>query len=193
MFEDFFFKNWPNLWLLLTNLKLYYIDNIYLFPATLDHLLKQENIVLEYWTHRKKRLDHCQQFVLFESSAKQVRITLCTWLMSLWVTMVKHPRSSRETSEIRFGRKIYNKLSKLAQIFECQVTLIGVSKNCSKGDFFMLWNTSILCNNIILTLQRSIYFDFDMFRVVFCVTCNNITSQKNETILWTSASKLHQV
>ena len=37
----------------------------------LEKLLSQENKVLEHWTQRKKRLDHCQQFVLFERSAKQ--------------------------------------------------------------------------------------------------------------------------
>lgn len=39
--------------------------------SILDKLLAQENQVLEYWTQRKKRLDQCQQFVLFERSAKQ--------------------------------------------------------------------------------------------------------------------------
>ncbi|XP_064646133.1 triple functional domain protein-like isoform X3 [Lineus longissimus] len=39
--------------------------------ATLDQLLQQENMVLEYWTMRKRKLDHCQQFVMFERSAKQ--------------------------------------------------------------------------------------------------------------------------
>ncbi|XP_031622402.1 kalirin isoform X2 [Contarinia nasturtii] len=39
--------------------------------SILDKLLAQENQVLEYWTARKKRLDQCQQFVLFERSAKQ--------------------------------------------------------------------------------------------------------------------------
>ena len=39
--------------------------------AILDKLLSQENQVLEYWTLRKKALDQCQQFVLFERSAKQ--------------------------------------------------------------------------------------------------------------------------
>ncbi|XP_013406610.1 kalirin isoform X8 [Lingula anatina] len=39
--------------------------------ATLEQLLQHENMVLEFWTLRKKRLDQCQQFVLFESSAKQ--------------------------------------------------------------------------------------------------------------------------
>lgn len=37
----------------------------------LEELLSKENKVLEYWTQRKKRLDHCQQYVLFERSAKQ--------------------------------------------------------------------------------------------------------------------------
>lgn len=37
----------------------------------LEKLLMQENKVLEYWTQRKKRLDQCQQFVLFERSARQ--------------------------------------------------------------------------------------------------------------------------
>jgi hypothetical protein len=37
----------------------------------LEKLLSQENKVLEHWTQRKKRLDHCQQYVLFERSAKQ--------------------------------------------------------------------------------------------------------------------------
>lgn len=39
--------------------------------AILEKLLTQENKVLEHWTQRKKRLDQCQQFVLFERSARQ--------------------------------------------------------------------------------------------------------------------------
>ena len=42
----------------------------------LDTLLQQENKVLEFWTRKKKQLDQCQQFVLFERSAKQVCVTL---------------------------------------------------------------------------------------------------------------------
>ncbi|XP_075229474.1 trio Rho guanine nucleotide exchange factor isoform X4 [Lycorma delicatula] len=37
----------------------------------LEKLLSQENKVLEHWSQRKKRLDQCQQFVLFERSAQQ--------------------------------------------------------------------------------------------------------------------------
>ncbi|XP_018907690.2 triple functional domain protein isoform X1 [Bemisia tabaci] len=37
----------------------------------LDKLLSQENKVLEHWSSRKRRLDECQQFVLFEHSAQQ--------------------------------------------------------------------------------------------------------------------------
>ncbi|KRK00715.1 triple functional domain protein isoform X1 [Drosophila yakuba] len=39
--------------------------------SKLDKLLTQENQVLDFWTLRKKSLDQCQQFVLFERSAKQ--------------------------------------------------------------------------------------------------------------------------
>ncbi|XP_014209362.1 triple functional domain protein, partial [Copidosoma floridanum] len=37
----------------------------------LEELLSKENKVLECWTQRKKRLDQCHQYVLFERSAKQ--------------------------------------------------------------------------------------------------------------------------
>ncbi len=37
----------------------------------MEKLLKQENEVLEFWTQKKKRLDHCQQYILVEHSAKQ--------------------------------------------------------------------------------------------------------------------------
>ena len=40
--------------------------------ATLDHLLKSENEVLAFWTEKKKKLEQCNTFVLFERSAKQV-------------------------------------------------------------------------------------------------------------------------
>jgi len=40
--------------------------------VTLDQLLKQENIVLEFWTTKKRRIDQCQQYVVLETSAKQV-------------------------------------------------------------------------------------------------------------------------
>uniref|UniRef100_A0A4W3IC27 Rho guanine nucleotide exchange factor 25 n=1 Tax=Callorhinchus milii TaxID=7868 RepID=A0A4W3IC27_CALMI len=37
----------------------------------LNELLQRENRVLHFWTMRKKRLDQCQQYVVFERSAKQ--------------------------------------------------------------------------------------------------------------------------
>ena len=54
--------------------------------VTLDQLLKQENIVLEFWTTRKRRIDQCQQYVVLETSAKQVVIPVCDWCSSetLW-------------------------------------------------------------------------------------------------------------
>ncbi|XP_046409767.1 kalirin isoform X2 [Neodiprion fabricii] len=39
--------------------------------SILEELLSKENKVLEHWTQRKKRLDQCHQYVLFERSAKQ--------------------------------------------------------------------------------------------------------------------------
>ena len=39
--------------------------------SILEKLMAQENTVLDHWTQKKKKLDQCQQFVLFEESAKQ--------------------------------------------------------------------------------------------------------------------------
>uniref|UniRef100_A0AAV2JZT6 Kalirin RhoGEF kinase a n=1 Tax=Knipowitschia caucasica TaxID=637954 RepID=A0AAV2JZT6_KNICA len=39
--------------------------------AILNELLQRENRVLHFWTLKKRRLDQCQQFVMFERSAKQ--------------------------------------------------------------------------------------------------------------------------
>lgn len=41
----------------------------------LNELLQRENRVLHFWTMRKRRLDQCQQYVVFERSANQVRGT----------------------------------------------------------------------------------------------------------------------
>ena len=54
--------------------------------VTLEQILKEENIVLDCWSKRKRRLDQCQQFVLVEHSAKQalrwIRETGEHWLIS---------------------------------------------------------------------------------------------------------------
>ncbi|XP_072301118.1 kalirin isoform X2 [Eucyclogobius newberryi] len=39
--------------------------------AILNELLQRENRVLHFWTLKKRRLDQCQQYVMFERSAKQ--------------------------------------------------------------------------------------------------------------------------
>ncbi|XP_026231831.1 kalirin isoform X1 [Anabas testudineus] len=39
--------------------------------AILNELLQRENRVLHFWTLKKRRLDQCQQYVVFERSAKQ--------------------------------------------------------------------------------------------------------------------------
>lgn len=48
--------------------ELFYLD-------ILNELLQRENRVLHFWTLRKRRLDQCQQYVVFERSAKQVDTT----------------------------------------------------------------------------------------------------------------------
>ena len=60
-----------------------------LLTATLDQLLQQENLVIEYWTVKKRKLEQCHQYVLFEQSAKQVRIIIslfyCFGLAQIYV------------------------------------------------------------------------------------------------------------
>src|SRR5205085_2861910 len=52
--------------------------------ATLDKLRERENQILQLWTKKKKQLDQCQQFVLLESSAKQVTS------IDIWYVVWKH-------------------------------------------------------------------------------------------------------
>lgn len=47
---------------------------IFISSDILNELFQRENRVLHYWTMRKRRLDQCQQYVVFERSAKQVRV-----------------------------------------------------------------------------------------------------------------------
>lgn len=50
---------------------------LFLCPAAiLSELLQRENRVLHFWTLKKRRLDQCQQYVVFERSAKQVKTPL---------------------------------------------------------------------------------------------------------------------
>ena len=44
----------------------------FLFAAILNELLQRENRVLHFWTLKKRRLDQCQQYLVFERSTKQV-------------------------------------------------------------------------------------------------------------------------
>lgn len=48
------------------------LTRLSLLPDILNELFQRENRVLHYWTMRKRRLDQCQQYVVFERSAKQV-------------------------------------------------------------------------------------------------------------------------
>lgn len=45
---------------------------LFILSDILNELFQRENRVLHYWTMRKRRLDQCQQYVVFERSAKQV-------------------------------------------------------------------------------------------------------------------------
>lgn len=38
----------------------------------LSELLQRENRVLHFWTLKKRRLDQCQQYLMFQSHAQQV-------------------------------------------------------------------------------------------------------------------------
>jgi len=55
--------------------------------VTLDQLLKQENIVLEFWTTRKRRIDQCQQYVVLETSAKQVTVLSFYYLVYYFIIL----------------------------------------------------------------------------------------------------------
>lgn len=46
--------------------------SLFILSDILNELFQRENRVLHYWTMRKRRLDQCQQYVVFERSAKQV-------------------------------------------------------------------------------------------------------------------------
>lgn len=52
--------------------------------AILSELLQRENRVLHFWTLKKRRLDQCQQYVVFERSAKQVCSELSLALPPFW-------------------------------------------------------------------------------------------------------------
>ncbi|XP_076313108.1 LOW QUALITY PROTEIN: triple functional domain protein-like [Tachypleus tridentatus] len=61
----------------------------------MDQVMKQENRVLEFWTTRKKRLDQCQQYVLFERSARQA----LEWIRETGESYLSTHLSLGETNE----------------------------------------------------------------------------------------------
>ncbi|XP_011495502.1 PREDICTED: kalirin isoform X2 [Ceratosolen solmsi marchali] len=64
--------------------------------SILEELLSKENKVLEYWTQRKKRLDQCHQYVLFERSAKQA----LEWISETGeLYLVTHASAGRNRAE----------------------------------------------------------------------------------------------
>ncbi|XP_074551145.1 kalirin isoform X1 [Halichoeres trimaculatus] len=68
--------------------------------AILNELLQRENRVLHFWTLKKRRLDQCQQFLVFERSAKQA----LDWIQETGeVYLATHTApgdSSEETEEL---------------------------------------------------------------------------------------------
>lgn len=45
---------------------------VFLCEGILSELLQRENRVLHFWTLKKRRLDQCQQYLMFQSHAQQV-------------------------------------------------------------------------------------------------------------------------
>lgn len=65
-------------WSLLSRVGVFvcWVSSVFLLCSDiLNELLQRENRVLHFWTMRKRRLDQCQQYVVFERSAKQVHET----------------------------------------------------------------------------------------------------------------------
>ncbi|XP_043930856.1 kalirin isoform X2 [Protopterus annectens] len=63
--------------------------------AILSELLQRENRVLHFWTLKKRRLDHCQQYVVFERSAKQAM----DWIQETGEFYLSTHTSTGETTE----------------------------------------------------------------------------------------------
>lgn len=58
---------------------------MFLLVAILNELLQRENRVLHFWTLKKRRLDQCQQYVVFERSAKQVSWCVSETKRKFWI------------------------------------------------------------------------------------------------------------
>ncbi|KAG9340792.1 hypothetical protein JZ751_019983, partial [Albula glossodonta] len=63
--------------------------------AILQELLQRENRVLHFWTMKKRRLDQCQQYVVFERSTKQA----LDWIQERGEYFLSTHTSPGETSE----------------------------------------------------------------------------------------------
>uniref|UniRef100_A0AAY4AWN7 Non-specific serine/threonine protein kinase n=1 Tax=Denticeps clupeoides TaxID=299321 RepID=A0AAY4AWN7_9TELE len=63
--------------------------------AILSELLQRENRVLHFWTLKKRRLDQCQQYVLFERHVKQA----LQWLQETGEYFLSTHTSAGETTE----------------------------------------------------------------------------------------------
>lgn len=66
-------------------LNTFILDGCAVSSDILNELLQRENRVLHFWTMRKRRLDQCQQYVVFERSAKQVCAYDCACIVCLCI------------------------------------------------------------------------------------------------------------
>uniref|UniRef100_H3DDY1 non-specific serine/threonine protein kinase n=1 Tax=Tetraodon nigroviridis TaxID=99883 RepID=H3DDY1_TETNG len=67
--------------------------------AILNELLQRENRVLHFWTLKKRRLDQCQQFVVFERSAKQQAVDWIQETGEVYLATHTSPGDSSEETQ----------------------------------------------------------------------------------------------
>ncbi|CDQ72093.1 unnamed protein product [Oncorhynchus mykiss] len=104
----------------------------------LNELLQRENRVLHFWTMRKRRLDQCQQYVVFERSAKQALE---------WIHDTGEFYLSTHTST---GSSIHHTQELLKEHEDFQIT--------AKWDTIMKWNDIYWIYQTFLTIGRAKLF-----------------------------------
>lgn len=101
--------------------------------AILSELLQRENRVLHFWTLKKRRLDQCQQYVVFERSAKQVCSELSLELSRTrtiqrprWPRLGQFQRGSSHQTEERWEMGVRRRMLALTAIQPSPSTLLRV-------------------------------------------------------------------
>ena len=85
----------------------------------LDQIRKQEEIVIESWSQRKKRLEHCQQYVIVEHTARQT----LKWMKEVGQEFLSPSAVSNGTTElhknlIEFRSQLKDKVRVLLHLSE---------------------------------------------------------------------------